>query len=644
METIQCVIGAAGHIDHGKTTLIKALTGVDLDRLEEEKRRGITIDLGFARLPLSDGRQAGVVDVPGHQGFIHNMLAGAAGIDLALLVVAADDSVMPQTLEHLAILDLLGVTRGVVALTKVDLVDAETRELALAEVRELVDRSPLKGALVIPCSPMTGEGIELLRAELERAAAAAPTRWPDAFFRLPIDRVFTVKGHGVVVTGTVFSGHVKADDRLIVSPGGMEVRVRRVQGHGATLGGAAAGMRAALNLSGVEKDQLRRGVVMCDPAIAAAVDQFTGEIACHASSPQKIVHGAAYLLHVHTAETLCRVYLSSEKSLEPGQRCVGQVRFQSPLQMLNGDRFVLRASSAKSTVGGGVILEPGGRPLGRRRMNAQAEAWLALKDVQTGLPALARRAPWGYPVEAATGMFNLTPQAFAALLRKHKNELDTFEWKGGRYLYVPREAAAIIEKVTRAVMEYHAREPASPGVEESSLARDALPGMGEQLAGYWIRRAATSGKVELKGSAVRLPGREMVFAGSDEAAREATLSVYRAAGLKSPPKTDKAHKELNMKPQEAARMIRLLTQSGDLVSLAPDYTVHRDALDEARRALVAELERAGEVETARFRDILGVGRKAAIDILEYFDRTGLTRRIENRRVLAKSAAKERAGG
>lgn len=644
METIQCVIGAAGHIDHGKTTLIKSLTGVDLDRLEEEKRRGITIDLGFARLPLSDGRQAGVVDVPGHQGFIHNMLAGAAGIDLALLVVAADDSVMPQTVEHLAILDLLGVTRGVVALTKVDLVDMETRELALAEVRELVDRSPLKGAPVIPCSPMTGEGIELLRAELERAAVAAPTRWPDAYFRLPVDRVFTVKGHGVVVTGTVFSGHVKADDKLVISPGGMEVRVRRVQGHGETLDRAAAGMRAALNLSGVEKERLRRGVVVCDPAISAPHTQFTGEIVCHASSPQKIVHGAAYLLHIHTAETLCRVYLASDKSLEPGRRCVGQIRFSDPLQTLNGDRFVLRASSAKSTVGGGVVLEPGGKPLGRRRMIANTGAWLALKELDAGVLALARRAPWGRPVESLMGLFNLPAPAFAALLRRHKSELEVFDWKGTRCLYMPGEAAPIIGRVTRAVADYHERDPASPGIEESALARGALPEMDETLAGYWIRRAATSGKVELKGSTVRLPGRAMVFAGSDEQARETALSVYRAAGLKNPPKTDKVYKEINMKPQEAARMIRLLVQSGDLVSLAPDYTVSRDALEDARKALMAALEKEGEVETARFRDLLGVGRKAAIDILEHFDKIGLTKRIENRRLLARPAMREKTDG
>ncbi len=636
MKPLQCIIGTAGHIDHGKTSLVKALTGTDCDRFIEEKERGITIDLGYARLELSDGKVVGLVDVPGHQRFVHNMLAGAAGIDLALMVIAADDSVMPQTVEHLAILELLGVTRGVVALTKADLVDEETMELAQMEVAELIESSCLSGSKIMVCSSVTGAGIDELRAELEQLSIATQARREAGFFRMPIDRVFTVKGHGVVVTGTVFSGSVKPDEHVMVAPGDREARIRRIQSHGATLDSAEAGTRAALNITGVAKENLQRGMVVCHPSIAAAHKQFTAEVVCHTSSPLKIVHNRSYLLHIHTSERLAKVYLMSEKSLAPGDKSVAQIRFDEPFQLMRGDRFVLRSSSARHTLGGGVVLEPGGAPIGRRKMKSLDEKWSALHETDSGVLAIVRDHPWGCPVDYITELFNLPGSSMKSALKRLKSTVATFEWKGGEYLYMKENGAAIQKSILEAVTKFHKENPAMQGIEESALAAAALPGAGEKLAGYWIRRAISSGKLEYQGSSIKLPGRKAKFGGEDEKLRAMILNAYKSAGIKSPPKTDKLHKKLEIPKGECMKMIRMLVQAGDLVTLAPDYTLHADVLENARQELLAELEKTGSIETARYRDILGAGRKAAIDILEYFDSAGLTKRVDNKRILARS--------
>lgn len=629
------VIGTAGHIDHGKTSLIKALTGVDCDRLASEKQRGITIDLGFARIDLGDGISAAVVDVPGHRNFIHNMLAGAAGIDTALFVVAADDSIMPQTVEHMAILDLLGIKTGVVALTKADLVDSETMELAMMEVSEFVEKSPLSGARVIPCSAITGQGLDDVRGELARLAQTAPQRASHAHFRMAVDRAFNMKGHGLVVTGVVISGAVHPDDRPILSPDGAQTRVRRVQSHGETVEEATAGARAALNITGVHKEQVLRGMILCHPAIQEPCRWFAASVTCHPSAPRGIEHGKTYFLHVHAEHTLCKVILEGgTKRLKPGETCVAGVSFETPIQLIHGDRFVLRSSSAEETLGGGMVLEPGGRPMGGRSLKANAAKWKALASLEEGFFAMVDGAPGGYPLQRATAMFNLPRNSAMALLKTRGDGYGAFEIKGQGYLYRASEGERIVKELVRQVAGFHKKNPAMPGVEEKTLAAAALPGMNEEVAGYWIRHTVAQGKMEYEGSALRLPGRAQVFEGVEKEWRERILAAYRKAGLVNPPKTDHIPKDLDIKPVEAARIIRLLVRSGDLVSLAPDHTICREALEQAREALVLELREAGSVETGRFRDILGVGRKAAIDILEHFDRIGLTRRVENKRVLA----------
>ncbi|VAX23247.1 Selenocysteine-specific translation elongation factor [hydrothermal vent metagenome] len=630
MRLINSIIGTAGHIDHGKTALVKALTGEDCDRLEEEKKRGITIDIGFARLNLEDGQVVGVVDAPGHLSFIHNMLAGTSGIDIAMLVVAADDSVMPQTVEHLAILELMGVCRGVVALTKCDLVDRETLELAKEDVARLIKHSSLSGATIIPCSSATGEGIDTLKKELASLAHQTKKSSGQKYFRMPVDRVFSVKGYGAVVTGSVMCGEIKVDERVAIIPGGGDARVRGIQNHGETAPASAAGNRTALNLAGVGRESVRRGRVVCHRAIANGFRSFVAQVICHKSSPHNIAHAKSYMLHIHTAETLCRVYLESETGIKPGERCFAQIRFEEPVQINYGDRFVIRTSSAKHTLGGGLALFPGGPLLWRRGIKRGKGKWTALLNSEReGALSIVAERPWGVLVDEIVSLFNLRQQGIRSLLKEMEG-VGTFEYKGDEYIYVKEEGERILQNIENAITRFHKENGAATGIEESRLMKTfALENMEERLAGYWIRRAISSGKALYNGSFIQLPGRKARFSQEDEAIKNKIILAYKEGGL-TPPKIATLHRDLELPKSAAATIVRALIASGDLVPITPDYALYKDVFREAKEKLLREVRRSGSVDTATYRDLMGIGRKAAIEILEYLDKTGVTKRVDNK--------------
>lgn len=632
MKLASVVIGTAGHIDHGKTSLVKALTGTETDSLEEEKRRGITIDLGFAKLPLGDGEFAGLVDVPGHLRFIRNMMAGVSNIDFALLVIAADDSVMPQTIEHLAILELLNTSGAVVALTKADLVDDETLELARMEIEELLSLSSpdLAGAKIIPCSSVTGAGVEEVREALANLAKTKLTKSERGFFKMPLDKVFNVKGHGLVATGTVACGTVKTDDKMVLLPGNIKTRVRRIQHHGETFLSAEAGTRTALNLSTAGRGDVARGMMILHPAIATESNIFTAEVVCHRSSPFVISHGQSYLLNIHTRETMCRVFLLTEKSIKPGERCVAQIRFKNPLCIHHADKFILRSSSAKNTLGGGTVLEPSSRPMGRRGLKNNVKKWTALKEgTEAGLLAIIKEDPFGVSSKQITTFFNLLPEEIDELT-KALGDIEKFEWKSEGYFCLKSGGERIVKEIIKAVTGHHNKNPDSPGIEETSLAKRCAPNpVYEELARYWIRHASTIGLIELDGAYARLPGRGAVFAGKDEAIRKEILDLFKSASFASP-KTDKTHVKLGFEREKVARAMRDLIKTGELISLTPDYTLHKNMLELAKEKLTSEIKTEGSIDTASYRDILGTGRKTAIEILEYFDSIGLTRRVDNK--------------
>ena len=628
MKKAHCVIGTAGHIDHGKTSLVRALTGTDCDRLEEEKRRGITIDLGFAHMDIPGVGVASIIDAPGHARFIHNMAAGATGLDAALLVVAADDAVMPQTAEHLAILDILGVNRGVVAITKADLVDDDALKIAVADVEQLLGGSSLQGAKIIPCSSVTGMGIGDLKQELYRILATPTSRRADAYFRLPVDRVFIMKGHGLVVTGTVNGGTVKVGDRLVFSPGGAEARVRSVQTHGEQTEEGRAGERVALNVAGPEKAGVGRGHVILHPAIAVECRNFIAEVSCHRLSELPIAHGKSYIFHVHTAERFCEVFLMAGSEIKPGEKSVAQVRFKEPLNLINGDRFILRSPSASGTVGGGVVLLPGWALTGRRGMKARKATFDALKNTKSGITALIAENPSGVPAAELGSIFNMPRELIQQTIAGIPGS-SIFEAGGEAYLCDAVEGEKLIARLKEGVERFHHENPSIVGMEEPQLAAAALPGVRKAVAGWWIKKAVAGGALEYYGSALRIPGRTAVFDPSAERARKAILAEFMKGGV-NPPKPEKIYENAGLKRSDAAKMARSLIERGEIVSVSPDLSFHADSFAEAKARLLGELETAGSVTTARYRDMLATGRKVAIDLLEYFDKTGVTKRIDDK--------------
>lgn len=629
MRPVSSVIGLAGHIDHGKTALVKALTGVDCDTLTEEKRRGVTIDIGFARMDLPDGKTVGIIDAPGHQKFVHNMLAGATGVDVGLLVVAADDAVMPQTVEHLTILELLGIKKLVVALTKIDIVEQDICDLAMDDVKSLLAGSPYKKSAIIACSSVTGAGVDQIKEELTSLCQEAARKSENRYFRMPIDRVFTIRGHGLVVTGTVFSGVATSGDRLLVSPLGDEGRVRNIENYGQTADTSSAGIRTAINFSGLDKSRLTRGMIICHPKISSAHRLFVGSVICHKLSKLRIEHGTAYLFYVHTAERLAKVYLMSGQSLKPGESTIAQIRFDDPLQILNGDQFVLRDSSARHTLGGGVILYPGGPLLGRRGLKAKETFYNTLEDQEKGVVALVASQPSGILLDDISAMFNLPTGNLKNIFRSQKT-IDTYEWKGAVYACIKTESVKLVDNIVEAVSMFHDQNQSLLGAQESEIAQTALAEVAEPLTGYWIRRAVSAGKIELVTGLLRLPGRKASFSGADETMRQKIIDTYKSA-IFAPPKPNRLPEIFGQDKKDVFGFLRTLTEAGELINLAPDYTVHKDTLDLAKSALVDELDKEGSVTTGRFRDLLdGAGRKAAIEVLEYFDRIGVTKRIDNK--------------
>ncbi len=624
-----CVIGTAGHIDHGKTSLVKALTGVDCDRFEEEKLRGVTIDIGFAPLTFDNGIVAGMVDVPGHRKFIHNMLAGATGIDSAMLVIAADDSVMPQTVEHLAILELLQVKKIVVSLTKTDLVDEETREIAKEEIRELIDSSPFAGARIIETSVVTGEGIGELRNELADMALNNSTKHSGSYFRMPIDRVFSIKGHGRVVTGTIFSGEVSVDDKVSLVPGGGLGRVRNAQVHGQNCKTATVGARTAINLAGIDKRGVKRGMVVCHNSIAFESAHFVADLLCHRLSAFPISHARSYLLAVHTAHCSATLLLDIPDRLLPGERCIATVKLEEPIHLLHGDRFVLRDSSATYTLGGGSVLAPGGPILGRRGLKRDSAKWITLRERDTGIRGLISQKPWGAPLDGIIALFNIGETELNALF-KTEGDTGLFEWKGKKFAYLKLFADQMMDRLVKTVETFHQENGDLLGITEPELAAKTLPGVDRELAAFWIRRLAEEKRIEHKGATIRIPGFHVSFTGGSETVKNLILRRFQNSGF-SPPRCNSLHSELKLDRKETARIITVLIQIGELVSLSPEYTLHKSVLEQAREKLRVDIAGNGSITTARFRDLLeGGSRRSAIEILEYFDRTGFTRRVDNK--------------
>ncbi len=629
------IVATAGHIDHGKTTLVKALTGVDTDRLPEEKARGISIDLGFAYWQSPAGHTLGFVDVPGHERFIRNMLAGVCGIDYVMLVVAADDGVMPQTIEHLHIVDLLHVTRGIAVVTKSDRVAAERVAEVVAGVHSLLANTALAHADVIVVSATRGDGIDALRTRLADAAAAHATRaHAGRNFRYAIDRVFSVAGSGTVVTGTVFSGAVTAGDRLVVSPAGVETRVRAIQQHGRPAPQAVAGERCALNLAGTGLESLGRGDWIVAAPIHAPTQRIDARIQVLASEPHPIKHWMPVHLHLGTADVTARIAIRRGAAVAPGTSAIAQLLLDAPVSALHGDRFIIRDQSATRTMGGGSIIDPF-PPATRRHTNLRQAQLAALEHVEpaAALAALLACTPQGVDLAQFARAFNLVAERSAALLEQTAAALVD---KDLRTALPKSTVAALREAVVAALRRFHEESPQALGADIEAQRKALAPALAAPTFLALLRGLADEHQIEIAGSAVRLPQHVATANPADERMWQAVKPALDAAGLNVPPLRELAP-ATGLKEAILKDFLHRKSRTGALIRVTPERFYPRATL--AQLAAIAQATSGaapgGQFTAAQFRDRCGLGRSLAIEILECLDRLGITQRIGDARKMRK---------
>ncbi|HUE43337.1 MAG TPA: selenocysteine-specific translation elongation factor [Candidatus Sulfotelmatobacter sp.] len=627
------IVGTAGHIDHGKSALVEALTGTHPDRLAEEKRRGITIDLGFAFLE-ENGVRLGFVDVPGHERFVSNMLAGAAGLDLVLLVIAADESIKPQTREHFEICRLLGVNRGVIALTKSDLVDADTIELARLEIEDYVRDTFLENAPIVPVSAKTRAGLADLKRELHSAATQSTGKDASRPFRLPIDRAFAIRGFGAVVTGTLISGSVGADDQVELFPSRQILRVRGVQSGGKTATRATAGQRTAVNLAGIEHTTLKRGMSLAAPNRFRATKRIDVRLQLLRSAATPLKHRARVHFHANTSETIAEVHLHSTRELPPCESALAHLRLSEEILLLPGDRFIVRQFSPVTTIGGGVVLDA----LARRPSAKDPGRVAFLETLQRGdhteiLAAMIDRSRTGIAqaeIAARTGWLDVEIQAATQKLvtaNRAKNAADPL-------LLV---SAALYEdtrkKIVARVEQFHRANPLAPGITREDL----RAGLGRLVRPETFRAAlaelAAAKKIDVQGENVKPPGAAIRLDNDEASTKSQIETAFAEAGLTVPAVREVLAK-VPVDPKRADQILHLLLRDKVLLRITPELVFHRDALAHLKTRLATYKKDKGDRLTVpAFKDLTGVTRKYAIPLLEFLDRERVTRRAGDERVI-----------
>jgi selenocysteine-specific elongation factor len=614
------IVGTAGHIDHGKTTLVHALTGVDTDRLEAEKLRGISIELGYAYQPLANGDVLGFVDVPGHERFIHTMLAGAAGIDFALLVVAADDGVMPQTREHLAILDLLGIGRGSVALTKTDRVDAARVAAVENELQQLLAASALAGAPVFPVSAVSGQGIDALRDHLHASAQTPSPAGREDGFRLAVDRSFSLKGAGTIVTGTVVAGSVQVGDELVVSPSGRSVRLRslHVMNRAAEAGGA--GQRCALNLGGIGKDEIARGDWIVTPRLHAPTARFDVQLTLSPQAPAALAHWAPVHLHLGAAHVMARVALLEGDSLAPGGRALAQLVADRPIGALHGDRFILRDADARHTLGGGQVLDPDA-PARKRKTPLRLAELAALQMAEPGQRLRQLLEVRGLNLDTLAVHWNRTrladslPPDSTLVCASHEN----WAFSGPHW-------GSLQEKLCADLAGFHQQFPDELGPDAARARRMFMPRLAATAFAALTEELVAAGTLQRSGPWLHLPTHRIALTAEEESLYQRILPWLAEAPFDPPWVRDLA-KRAARDEVVMRRLLLKLARQGKLYQVVRDLFYLPEAVARLA-AVVQDLEHAtGETRAAEFRDRTGLSRKRAVQVLEFFDRVGYTRRV-----------------
>ncbi|MDE3193274.1 MAG: selenocysteine-specific translation elongation factor [Chloroflexota bacterium] len=628
-EGVIRVVGTAGHVDHGKSTLIKALTGTDPDRLREEQERGMTIDLGFAHLRLPGGTEIGIVDVPGHQDFIRNMLAGVGSIDAVILVIAADEGVMPQTREHLAILSLLGIERGVVALSKRDLVDAEWLGLVTEDVRVALTGTPLAGAPLVPVSATTRAGLDALVAALERVLGEAPARRDLARPRLPVDRAFTMSGFGTVVTGTLIDGSFAVGEEVEVVPVGVRARIRGLQTHRRALAEARPGARVAINLSGVDKSQIERGMVVVRPATVSPLSLLGLRLRVLASASGPVEHDEAVKVHIGTAEAMARVSVLEGDAIAPGEERWAQLRLASPVVALAGDRLVVRRPSPPETLGGGVVADVSGERFRRRAEGVEILARRAAPTPRARLLAVLDAPRTHEEAGTRAGLEPAERDAAAAEALADGSIVAL-----GDALLAHDAYEQVATRVERLLAMGHRRSPLRSGVPREEV-RGAT-GLAPKRATALLARLAREGRIVERGAAVALPHHVPTLTPEQEAAWARAREALAGQPLQPPSATTLATE--NGIDQE---LLVALAERGDLVRIG-EAVFLPSAVREFGEKVIAEIATAGRVSVARARDLTRSSRKHVLPLLQFLDDHGLTRRVGDDRVLVLAADEARS--
>ncbi len=633
----QIILGTAGHIDHGKTSLIKALTGTDTDRLKEEKERGITIELGFAALDLPGGQHLGIVDVPGHEKFVKNMVAGATGIDIVVMVIAADEGVMPQTREHMEICTVLGVKYGMVVVTKIDLVDEEWLELALEDIRDFVKGTFLQDAPVAAVSSTTEKGIPEFIEILDELAAKIPDRAPSDLFRLPIDRVFTMKGFGTVITGTLISGQVRVGETIMIFPSGITSKVRGIQFHNQSVDEARAGMRTAINFQGLEKEAIRRGEVLSKPGNLVASYMVDVSLNYLASNKKPLKTRTRVRFHTGTSEVLGNVILLDREELAPGENSVAQLRLDTPVALVKDDRFVFRSYSPIYTIGGGKILNP--IPLKHKRFKPEVVDGLKTLDQQAPEDIMAFHIQAsGYGGVTFTHLKVMTnlpdkqlDQTLQGLLSKKTLILVDKENR----IYIHQSAfEALINDIRHQLAAYHQAHPLKAGMSKEELKTKFPARLTSKLFNLTLNQMIKEKEIAQEKNIVHLASHAVSLGGKQADVRDKILKTYRRAGLQ-PPYFKELVKSLDSDAKRPREVLMHLVAEGTIIRVKEDLYFHAETIHTLRKKLVEFLEAQEEITTPQFKEMTGVSRKYVIPLAEYFDAKQVTLRVGDVRKLRK---------
>jgi selenocysteine-specific elongation factor len=628
------ILGTAGHIDHGKTSLVKALTGVDTDRLKEEKERGITIELGFTFLDLPSGIRLGIIDVPGHEKFVKHMVAGVWGIDLVALVIAADEGVMPQTREHLDICKLLNVKKGLIVLTKIDLIDRELLELVKEEVSEIVQDTFLKGAPILAVSSMTGEGIPQLLSTLDLLSQDIEERSSKGLFRLPIDRVFVMKGFGTVVTGTMISGSLSLGDTVQVLPSGLEGKVRNLQVYSRSVEKAVAGERSAVNLQGIETSSIERGDVLTKLNTLKPSQLIDAYLEYLPDAPRPLKHRTKQRFHIGTTLTNASIFLLDREELAPGEGGFVQLRLERPVVALPQDRFVIRGSSAIQTIGGGIILDS--HPDKHRRYSSSVIADLSLLKDGTSEQALRQHihhsGMGGITLEDLLNRIEMPPSEIQLILRKMAGK--------GDLLFIDPEKLKVIERgqyhglkemVLTQLRDFHQRSPMKSGLSKEELRTKLPPEVDVKLFQILINELIQSKEVVLEKDKLRLSGHQISSADEKGLFKRVEAAILRGGLQPRSPK--ELSEEWSEREEEVRAIFEHLVHEGILVKIKSEIYFHRVPFENLKEELITYLKSHQEITTPQFKEMTRVSRKYAIPLIEYFDQIKLTLRLGEKRVL-----------